>query len=194
MSNYDEVEKSYKILKKFLKNKFVLMQCTGSYPAPLKDANLKVIQSFKDKFKCLVGYSDHVMDDAAIIAALGVGISVYEKHITVSKNLPGPDHRASLEKKEFKQLVKKIRNVEAALGDGKKRIENNEKLSSIVQRRSIRLNRSLKKGTKIQEKFLIYLRPCPKNGLSPYEKNKILGKKLKRNLEKEEIVNCQNTI
>ena len=146
MSHHYEVEKSYKILKKYLKTKFVILQCTGSYPAPLNEANLKVIQSFKNNFKCLVGYSDHVMDDTAIITALGVGISVYEKHITVSKNLPGPDHRASLEKKEFKQLVQKIRNAEAALGDGKKRVMLCEKKNRNKLRKFLVANKSIPAG------------------------------------------------
>ena len=93
----------------------------------------------------------------------------------------------------WKKMVQETRVLEASLGDGDKKIEPNEKESSILQRRSIRVNRKLSKGTIISEKYLTYLRPCPKNGLSPFEKNKILGKKLIRNLVKEDIINCKNT-
>ena len=105
MSNMAEVEKSVKILKKNLKNKFILMQCTGSYPAPATDANLMVIQSYKKKFNCIVGYSDHVMDNKVALGSIAIGAKCFEKHITVNKKLKGPDHRVSMEKKDFVRLV-----------------------------------------------------------------------------------------
>lgn len=149
MSNIQDITKSVKILKKYLKNNFVLMQCTGSYPAPIKDSNLAVINLFKKKFKCLVGYSDHVIDDSSVLAALGIGISVYEKHITVNKKLPGPDHRASLDKVEFINLIKKIKNVEIAIGDGIKKIMPCEIKNVKKLKKFLVAKKDIQKGKKI---------------------------------------------
>jgi sialic acid synthase SpsE len=197
-SSLNDVKRAVKIILKYNK-KIVLMQCNTNYTA--EDANtnylnLNVLNQYKKIFgnKVILGLSDHTHGNNSVLGSVALGARVVEKHFTDNNHRTGPDHLFSMNPKTWKKMIKQTRILEKSLGDGKKRIEINEKLSSIVQRRSIRLNRSLKKGTKIEEKFLIYLRPCPKNGLSPYEKNKILGKKLIRNLEKEEIVNCQNTI
>ena len=150
MSGFKEIQRSVMILKKHLKKNFALMQCTGSYPAPIQDANLKVIETFRKKFGCLVGYSDHVMGDAAAIASIPFGISCYEKHITVNKKLPGPDHRASLNKSEFTELVKKIRLAEIALGNGVKKIMRSEKNNVKKLKKYLVATKNIFKGRKIK--------------------------------------------
>jgi len=176
MSNIQDITESFKILKKYLKNNFVLMQCTGSYPAPIKDANLAVIDLFKKKFKCLVGYSDHVIDDTSVLAALGVGISVYEKHITINKKLPGPDHRASLNKIEFINLIKKIRNVESAIGDGVKRVMPCEIKNVKKLKKFLVAKKDIQKGKKITSDDITTKRTGGL-GLSASKYFKILNKK-----------------
>ena len=187
MSNFKDVESSFKILKKYLKNKFAIMQCTGSYPAPIEDSNLKVIDLYKKKFKCLVGYSDHVMDDSVVLAALGVGISIYEKHITVSKKLPGPDHRASLEKGEFINLVKKIRSVELAIGDGQKKIMPCERNNVNKLKKFLVANNNIPKGKRITSSDITTKRTGGL-GLAASKYFKILNKKSWKNFKKNQPI------
>ena len=155
MCNLGEVEKSVKILKKYLNGKFVLMQCTGSYPAPSSDANIKVIQSYKKKFKCLVGYSDHVMENNVALASIALGAKCFEKHITVSKKLVGPDHRASMEKKDFINLVKEIRDLELAMGDGSKKIMDSEIKNVKKLKKYFVAKKNIKKGAKFTKENLV---------------------------------------
>lgn len=176
MSNIQDVTESFKILKKYLKNNFVLMQCTGSYPAPIKDSNLAVIDLFKKKYRCLVGYSDHVIDDSSVFAALGLGISVYEKHITVDKKLPGPDHRSSLNKNEFINLIKKIKNVESAIGDGIKRVMPSEIKNVKKLKKFLVAKKDIQKGKKITSDHITAKRTGGL-GLSASKYYEILNKK-----------------
>jgi sialic acid synthase SpsE len=197
-SSLDDVKRAVKTILKYNKQ-IVLMQCNTNYTAEdtnINHLNLNVLNQYKKIFgnKVIIGLSDHTHGNNSVLGSVALGARVIEKHFTDDNFRSGPDHLFSMNPITWKKMVKQTRILEKSLGDGKKRIEINEKTSSIVQRRAIRLNRQLKKGTKIEEKFLSYLRPCPKNGLNPYEKKKILGKKLKRNLEEGEIINCQNTI
>jgi len=197
-SNLTDVIRAVKTILKFNK-KLILMQCNTNYTAEdinTNHLNLNVLNEYKKIFgnKVILGLSDHTYGNNSVLGSVALGARVVEKHFTDDNSRSGPDHLFSMNPQTWKNMVKQTRILENSLGDGKKKIEPNEQSSSIVQRRAIRLNKKLKKGTKIEEKFLVYLRPCPKNGLSPYEKNKILGKKLIRDLEEEDIVNCQNTI
>lgn len=187
MANIKEVETSYKILKKYLKNNFAIMQCTGSYPAPPKEANLNVIKTYKKNFKCSIGYSDHVIEDHVALAATALGISCYEKHITVSKKLPGPDHRASMEKKEFKLLVSKIRKIEESLGSSQKKLSNCEKQNVRKLRKFLVARKYIKKGDKLNNSNMIFKRTGGK-GISATEYFKIKGKRVKKDFKKNEII------
>ena len=155
MCNLDEVEESVKILKKYLKNKFIIMQCTGSYPAISSDANISVIQSYKKKFNCLVGYSDHVINNNVALGSIALGAKCFEKHITVSKKLKGPDHRASMEKKEFIKLVRDIRDLEVALGNGYKKITSSEKRNINKLKKYFVAKENIKKGEKFTKENII---------------------------------------
>ena len=151
MTNLKDISKSFQILKKHLGIKnIVIMQCTGSYPAPISDANLRVIEQYKNFFKCLVGYSDHVIGDVAAIAAVSFGISCYEKHITVDKNFSGPDHRTSMEKNEFCNLVTKIRDAECALGSRFKKITKSEENNVNKLKKFLVAKNDIIKGQKIK--------------------------------------------
>ncbi len=187
MANIKEVETSYKILKKYLKNNFAIMQCTGSYPAPFKEANLNVIKTYKKKFKCSIGYSDHVIEDHVALAATALGITCYEKHITVSKKLPGPDHRASMEKKEFKLLVSNIRKIEESLGNSQKKLSSCEKQNVRKLRKFLVARKYIKKGDKLNNRNMIFKRTGGK-GISATEYFKIKGKRVKKDFKKNEII------
>lgn len=187
MSSLKEIENSVKILRKYLGNNFVLMQCTGSYPAPVQDANLRVIRALRKKFRCLVGYSDHVIGDTTAIAAIALGISCYEKHITFDKKLPGPDHRISLNKIEFTKLVKNIRSTEIALGNGKKKIMNSEKDNAKLLKKNLVAQKNILKG-KIIKPSDISAKRTGGIGISASEYFEVIKKKSWNNFKKNEPI------
>ena len=155
MCNLEEVEESVKILKKYLKNKFIIMQCTGSYPAASSDANIRVMQLYKKKFDCLVGYSDHVIENNVALGSIALGAKCFEKHITVSKKLKGPDHRASMEKKDFVKIVRDIRDLELALGDGSKKITSSEINNVKKLKKYFVAKENIKKGEKFTKENIV---------------------------------------
>ena len=187
MSNLNVVQTSVKILKRYLKDKFVIMQCTGSYPAPLNEANLNVIKTYKKKFNCLVGYSDHVMGEMAALASIPLGICCYEKHITINKRLPGPDHRASLEKKEFANLVRNIRKIELSLGDGKKVISKPEMKNHKKLKKYFVATKNINKGDIITENSFTAKRTGGK-GVSAADYYKLLNSRAKRKFKINHII------
>jgi sialic acid synthase SpsE len=130
MSNLDEIQSTY---NKFKNHNTILLQCTGNYPADNNEANINVMDVFKKKFKCLIGYSDHLLNNYGALAAIAKGAKVYEKHITLNKNMNGPDHRTSYEPKEFKKLVNDIRNIEII----KERSISTETLSEAVTEKGL---------------------------------------------------------
>lgn len=196
-SYLSDVKRAINTIMKFNK-KIVLMQCNTNYTAEnanVEYLNLNVLNEYKKIFnnKIILGLSDHTFGHNSVLGAVALGARVVEKHFTDNNYRSGPDHPFSMNPKTWAKMVAETRKLEKSLGDGIKKIELNERESSIIQRRSIRANQKLYKGTIIKENVLSYLRPCPKNALNPYEKNKILGKKLVRNLEEGEIINCKNT-
>lgn len=122
MCEIAEVEASVQAIRATGLDDLVVMQCTGSYPAPVGDANLKAMAHIEQRCRVAVGYSDHVPGPTAAIAAIALGACAYEKHLTLDRTLPGPDHRASMHPDELGALISAIRDVEAALGDGIKRV------------------------------------------------------------------------
>jgi len=187
MSTFDEVKKSLNILKKKIPGKFVLMQCTGSYPAPIYESNLAVINTYKDFFKCLVGFSDHVEGEEAAKIATSIGISVYEKHITVNKNLLGPDHRISIEKNEFKSLVNDIRRIERIKGKGLKFLTSSERNNRSKLRKFFVAKKEILIGHKLDNNNITCKRTGGK-GISADNFEKILGSKVKRKIFKDQII------
>lgn len=149
MCNLDELEASVAAIRARGLQDLAVLQCTGNYPSADIDANLKVIQTIAARFDLPTGYSDHVPGMYAAVAAVALGASVYEKHFTVSRNLPGPDHRASLEPDELKQLIAAIRSTERMLGDGVKRVMPCEEANRLLLRKSIVAARAMPAGTLI---------------------------------------------
>jgi N,N'-diacetyllegionaminate synthase len=143
MSYLGDVERAYYELIAAGATKIALLHCTSNYPCPMEEVNLKAMLTLKEAFKCEVGYSDHTLGIEVPIAAVAMGATIIEKHFTLDKTMEGPDHLASLSPDELREMVKAIRNIEAALGDGIKKPNKSEQdiskvvLKSIVSRKEI---------------------------------------------------------
>ncbi len=186
MSTLKEVEYAVEAIISEGNEKIIALHCTTSYPCPIEDANLNVIKTMKNNLDCLVGYSDHTLGSLASIIAVSLGAVVIEKHFTIDKNLPGPDHKASLEPDEFANMVKEIRTVEKALGcKNKKPTEEEKKIMKFV-RKSIVARKDIENGSIITNDMIIFKRPGI--GIKPYEFNKIIGKKALKKIKKDEII------
>tara|TARA_A100001015_G_C14980603_1_gene709286 strand:+ start:681 stop:1682 length:1002 start_codon:yes stop_codon:yes gene_type:complete len=188
MSNMKEVEAALKILYKngLKKTDIILLHVTTDYPTKMSDVNLKAMISMKNKFGIEVGYSDHTKGIEIPIAAVALGAICIEKHFTLDRNLDGPDHKASLEPIELQNMVKAIRNIEIALGDGKKQPAKGEMQNINIARRSIVAKKRIKKGDILNEDNLIVKRPG--NGINPMNWNKILGSVAKKNYEEDDLI------
>ena len=163
------------------------MQCTGSYPADSSEANIRVIKSYKKKFNCLVGYSDHVIENNAALGSIALGAKCFEKHITVSKKLKGPDHRASMEKKDFIKIVRDIRDLETALGDGSKKISFSEKNNISKLKKYFVAKENIKKGEKFTKENIVAKRTGG-FGISADNYFKLLKKKSNKNYSVNDII------
>jgi len=171
-----------------LNKKLCLMQCNTNYTASLENfkfINLSVLELYRKIYpKIVIGLSDHTPGHATVLGAVAYGAKMIEKHFTDDNNREGPDHKFSMDPKSWKEMVERTRELENAIGDGVKRIEENENETVILQRRSIRLNCDLEKGSILKNDNLEVLRPCPNNGIPPFEKKKVTGKKITKNLKK----------
>lgn len=165
------------------KNNISILHCTTEYPTPMKDVNLNAMLSIKNQFGLPVGYSDHTLGIEVPIAAVAMGASIIEKHFTLDKNLSGPDHKASLNPSELKEMVSAIRNVEICLGSFTKQPTDIERKNSLVGRKSIHLSKALNKQHIITESDLIMKRPG--DGISPMLLQQVIGKKLKQDCQEE---------
>lgn len=186
MCTLDEVRDAIEVLKTFGTSDITLLHCTTEYPAPYDSVNLKAMLTLQNEFGFNVGYSDHTNGIEVPVAAVAMGASVIEKHFTLDKNMEGPDHKASLEPEELKQMVQSIRNVELALGDGKKQPSDAEKKNIVIARKSIVAACDIKKGEKFTEENLTAKRPG--NGISPMNWAEVLGKIAKRDFSEDELI------
>ena len=157
-----------------------VLHCNTAYPTPFEDVNLKAMQTIHHELGVNVGYSDHTLGIEIPIAAVAMGACVIEKHFTLDKNLPGPDHKASLDPKELKAMIRAIRNTEKALGNGIKTPSASEMKNIAAARKSIHTKIPVNAGSLITEELLVMLRPG--DGISPMELSHILGKKIKKDL------------
>ena len=174
-----EIKQALDVLIKFglLKKDISILHCNTEYPTPMKDVNLKAMLSISSNFGVKIGYSDHTLGIEVPIAAVALGATIIEKHFTLDRTLPGPDHAASLEPNELKAMVKAIRNIELAIsGDGNKIPSNSEIKNIAIARKSIYFSKNLSKGHVITNNDIISLRPG--DGVSPMEWEKIIRKKL----------------
>lgn len=179
MCSEKDVENALEVLVKFglSKEMISILHCNTEYPTPMKDVNLKAMLSIKEKFQTQVGYSDHTLGIEVPVAAVALGAQIIEKHFTLDKTLPGPDHVASLEPHELKEMVVAIRNIEFAIsGDGEKVPSESETKNISIARKSIHINKNLSKGHILTDGDLIPLRPG--DGISPMDWEKVIGKKL----------------
>lgn len=165
-----------------------LLHCTTEYPAPVEDVNLKAMLTLKNAFPGLngVGYSDHTQGIEIPIAAVAMGACVIEKHLTLDNNMPGPDHQASLEPAEFTAMVKAIRRVEVALGDGRKKSSPSEASNMLVARRSLFALKPIKKGEILNESNMGLKRPG--TGVSPMRWDEYCGRPAGRDYDTDEAI------
>ncbi|MBI5563117.1 MAG: N-acetylneuraminate synthase [Deltaproteobacteria bacterium] len=172
--------------KKALGGKVTLLHCTTEYPAPFEDVNLRAMETMRSAFRLPVGLSDHTEGIAVAIAAAALGACVIEKHVTLDRGLPGPDHRASLEPDGLEEMVRSIRQIESALGTGEKAPAPSEAQNMGVARKSLVAGRDIKKGEVFTEENLAVKRPG--TGLSPLFYWEMLGKTAPRAFRKDEPV------
>ena len=188
MANLIEIKKALKILTSHgtKKKNITVLQCNTEYPTPLRDANIKAMLTIKKKFKIDVGYSDHTEGIESCLAAAALGAKVLEKHITLNKNLPGPDHKASINPKELEKMIEGVRKITIALGHGIKKISPSERKNIKIARNSIVAAKEIKKGEKFTTKNLAVKRPG--NGISPMRLFKVIGKSAKRKFLEDELI------
>lgn len=182
MCTMDEVASTVNTLSETGNDQILVFQCTTDYPSRLEDVNLNAMVAIADKTGVLTGYSDHCESFTASIAAVALGACAIERHFTLDKTMPGPDHKASSTPQEFSDLIKSIREVELARGVFQKVPSPREYENRIAMRRGIVAANNLKAGTVISEKHLAYKRPL--QGVPPSEYEKVLGKTLKIDLDK----------
>ena len=194
-SDLNEVEKTVELIAKF-KIPLILMQCNTNYTGEEDNfdyINLRVLETFKQKFPDVVlGLSDHSQGYIAVLGAVALGARAIEKHFTDDTSRSGPDHGFSLNPKTWREMVDSTRVLERSLGDGEKRVEKNEIEARIVQRRAYRYIADFTKGHVVLETDLIALRPCPPDGLTPFELEKIVGHTINRSVERDQLVRVED--
>lgn len=174
MSTLSEVREALKVLKDNGSNDITVLHCNTEYPTPYADVNLKAMLTIKKELGVAVGYSDHTRGIEIPVAAVALGAQVIEKHFTLDREMDGPDHKASLEPSELKEMIREIRNVEIALGDGEKKPSESEKKNIPVARKSIVAKRDIAMGELLTEDNLTTKRPG--TGITPMQWKNVIGK------------------
>ena len=189
MSNISEVKKAFEILKLAgaRKDMLTFLHCTSNYPAKLNTINLKAMNLIAEQLEVAIGYSDHSLKNETSIAAVALGARIIEKHITIDKNLDGPDHKASTEPVQFKKLVNSIRVVEKILGAKEKLASTIEIENALLVRKSVVAAQNIKKGDLLTTKNITTKRPG--HGLSPMLWYEIIGKKASKDYKVNEFIN-----
>ncbi|MDE5758947.1 MAG: N-acetylneuraminate synthase family protein, partial [Allobaculum sp.] len=163
-----------------------LLHCNTEYPTPMVDVNLRAMETLRSAFGTRVGYSDHTKGIEVPIAAVAMGATVIEKHFTLDRTLPGPDHTASLEPHELKAMVEAIRNIELAMGSTVKKVSASEQKNMAVARKSIVALKPIKKGEAFSTTNLTVKRPG--NGISPMNWDEVIGQTAKRDFNEDELI------
>ena len=192
MSTIEEIQSALTILinEGTLKEDITVLHCNTDYPTRMKDVNLKAMLTIGETFGVKYGYSDHTLGIEVPIAAVAMGATIIEKHFTLDRKMDGPDHLASLEPTELKEMVTAIRNIEEALGSSKKTPTKSEKKNLVIARRSIHILNDLPKGHMLTNKDLIMKRPG--DGISPMNIDLVLNKNLKIDLKKDDKLLLKN--
>lgn len=188
MATIGEIEAALDILinSGTLKENITVLHCNTEYPTPFEDVNLNAMQTISKAFGVKVGYSDHTKGIEVPIAAVALGAQIIEKHFTLDRNLPGPDHKASLEPNELKDMISAIRNIEKALGNGIKIPSISESKNKTIARKSIVAKTKIKKDEIFTEDNLTTKRPG--NGLNPMMWDLIIGKKASKDFEEDDLI------
>jgi N-acetylneuraminate synthase len=186
MATLGEVETALGALRAAGDPPVALLHCLSAYPAPVAEMNLRAMDTLRERFGCPVGLSDHTLGLPIALAAVARGARILEKHVTLDKTLPGPDHRASLDPDELSALVAGVRAIEAALGDGVKRPMPSELDTMRVARRSLVAARPLKIGERLTAEAVAVKRPG--TGIPPTELERVLGRRLLRAVEADEVL------
>ena len=186
MSSLEEVDEAMGVIRRAGDPPVVLLHCVSNYPAAAADVNLRAMQTMARALQTPVGYSDHVLGNEAAFAAVALGACVIEKHFTLDRTLPGPDHRASLEPNELAALVQGIRAVESALGDGRKRPAASEADTAAVARKSLVAARDISAGTVLSEELIAVKRPG--TGMPPSMLERVLNRTLRRDVAKDSLL------
>lgn len=182
MCTLDEIGRALDILIKAGTplDSITVLHCSTEYPTPMEDVNLRAMLQIKERFGVQVGYSDHSKGIEVAIASVALGARVIEKHFTLDKNMEGPDHKASLDPAELKQMVDAIRNIEIAMGDGIKRPMSSEIKNIAIARKSIHLSSDITEGTLLSSDMLEMKRPG--DGISPMEIDTVIGRRVNKDL------------
>ncbi len=186
MCNLEEVLNAVSVLENWGTKEIILLHCNTQYPTPYEDVNLSAMKSIAKASHKKTGYSDHTPGIEISVAAAAMGAVVIEKHFTLDKNMPGPDHKASLEPEELKKLVCAVRNVEKALGNGSKEISPSEKENKDAVRKSIVAKTRIRAGEKFSAGNITTKRPG--TGISPMQWYDVMGKTAKRDFEEDELI------
>lgn len=186
MSFLDEVRDAVGVLKANGGKDITVLHCNTEYPTPYEDVNLRAMLALKEELGVAVGYSDHSQGIEVPIAAVALGAGVIEKHFTLDKNMEGPDHKASLEPNELQAMIRAIRNVESALGNGVKQPSKSEKKNIDIVRKSIVAKRDIEEGEVFAENNLTTKRPG--TGISPMLWEQVIGKIAKRSYHADEMI------
>ena len=188
MANLGEIEAAIDALEAAGTPRAMLtvLHCTTEYPTPMAEVNLRAMLSIHAAFGVAVGYSDHTQGIEVAIAAVAMGATVIEKHFTLDRNLPGPDHKASLEPAELNAMVAAIRNIEVALGDGIKRLTTSEARNRPVVRKSLVASRAIKSGALFTAENITAKRPA--TGISPMRWDEVIGKTALRDFGPDELI------
>lgn len=183
MTDLDEIKDALKVLDG---KDVTVLHCNTEYPTPMEDVNLLAMLTIRDQLKVKVGYSDHTLGIEVPVAAVALGARVIEKHFTLDKTMEGPDHKASLDPNELKAMVKAIRNIEQALGQGSKEPSRSEMKNKVIARKSIIASVPIKAGEAFTENNITVKRPG--NGISPMKWDEVIGKIAKRNFGEDELI------
>ena len=188
MATPEEIGKALMPFRKagYGNDEIVLLHCTTQYPAPMEDVNLQAMKTVSENFGLPAGYSDHTLGIEIPIAAAALGATVIEKHFTLDRDMEGPDHKASLEPEELTSMVKAIRNITLALGNGVKEVKDSERSNIMAARRSIVAKRPIKKGELIEEDDICTKRPA--TGLSPMLWDKVIGSRAIKDYAPDDLI------
>lgn len=188
MATLGDIEAAIDVLEQVgtPRTKITVLHCTTEYPTPMAEVNLRAMQSIQAAFGVSVGYSDHTQGIEVATAAVAMGATVIEKHFTLDRNLPGPDHQASLEPAELKAMVTAIRNIEVALGDGIKRLTPSETRNKPIARKSLVASQAIQAGNVLTAENVTTKRPG--TGISPMRWDEVIGQVARRNFAADELI------